>query len=385
MTVTHLEEGFLDRVPTTSGLTVGALSNKHKVLLLFLRHTNCVFCKESIELIADNYGNLIKYNTIPVLVHMESPKYFAKFLKDFAGENQIIGNMVSAHDEYNYISKAFSVIDEASPVKHLPTMVYRALTSKYLGQTSPFAPEGLSNHRIPAVFVIENGKVINEFRYAHQGDRADFLRVLINPNGVDKSTGITLVKRSELVCDNLFCDIPPPRSAFVPGTPEMRNKKSLVCTPTKTERSNDQADALERILKEERVECLQDLLDSPFKLRFFHLFAAQQFCAENVIFWSVLKPLFLEQVNLKYRVNNSEAERRKIGKNICDVFFDPESLLEINVKERSKNYIRQHLEQNAADVELFDMITKELEDQVLAHLFCSFVESDLYLEMKNVK
>ncbi|KAL0488273.1 hypothetical protein AKO1_001633 [Acrasis kona] len=265
--------------------------------------------------------------------------------------------MVSVWDENNYLSKEFCVIDRASPLKYLPIMVYRAMTSKYVGQDSPFAPQGLNNHRVPAVFLIHNGIVLNEFRYLHQGDRADFIRVMIDPDNTGDNE-LLLVKRSELVCDDLYCSLP---SSVAIKPPQDRTKS---CLPPRSSKSAN---------KEENEITLQQILDNPVMLRYFHLYAAKQYCPENLFFY--------QEVNFKYKLNFDDTERRAKGQNICTIFFDADSVYEINVKEKSKKDVVEQLEQNKPEFELFDPLVKELEDHVLVHLYANFTESDLFQEM----
>ncbi len=56
------------------------LSRDKKVLVVFLRHFGCVFCRQLLSLLEDNYHFLLKNNVVPVLVYMTEHDIAADFL-----------------------------------------------------------------------------------------------------------------------------------------------------------------------------------------------------------------------------------------------------------------------------------------------------------------
>ena len=50
--------------------TLFELSEKHSVLVVFLRHFGCVFCRQLLTVLSENYDYLVKNGVYPVLVYM---------------------------------------------------------------------------------------------------------------------------------------------------------------------------------------------------------------------------------------------------------------------------------------------------------------------------
>ncbi|KAL0488886.1 regulator of G-protein signaling [Acrasis kona] len=369
-----LTEGILYSFNTNKGISIGEISKKHKILLLFLRHTNCCFCKEALLDLSDNYKTLIKYNTIPIVVHMESPAYFERFLKKFADGNQTMENLTSAYDEDNRISKEFKIKSGwSTQIKYIVEILTRAATNQFVN--NPVKPPGTDDTRIPALFIIEDNKIINEFRHDHVAVRADYLRVLINPES-DNFSLLPVPHRDEI----------PRTSTSTKLLPLQEEQKDVQGKPNNTLKRLSRSlsfrfKSLPAAIPEPKIDQvidLDDILDHPKRIRYLHLFASREFAPETVIFY--------EHVNGKYKKIVAELERRGVAEEIIDLYFNPDSIYEVNTKEKEKNEVRSVLIERGAIIELFDRVLKEMEGQVLIDLYKRFAESDLYLEMvKNVK
>ena len=82
---THAQatKAALAAMTTQRGVTVAELSRTRAVLLVFLRHFGCTFCREALADIAAERERLAEANVEVVLVHMGADevaeKYFAKY------------------------------------------------------------------------------------------------------------------------------------------------------------------------------------------------------------------------------------------------------------------------------------------------------------------
>jgi hypothetical protein len=166
-------------------------------MLLFLRHSRCVFCKETILDIMENYRKLLQPNTIPILVHMETPDFFTNFLKEF--DNQVIMNLLRVHDENNFASTVFGIHENYRKrdfakviARHVSLRLSAGLTNSLI------TAEGVSRKRMPALFIIENETIVHEFRHLHFGEKPDYLRVLIDPELEGKGSDISTVSPHKL-------------------------------------------------------------------------------------------------------------------------------------------------------------------------------------------
>ena len=70
-------------IPTSAGKTLGELSREKPVLLVFLRHFGCIFCREALKDIAGKRKSFEDRNVNIVLVHMAdnetAESYFKKY------------------------------------------------------------------------------------------------------------------------------------------------------------------------------------------------------------------------------------------------------------------------------------------------------------------
>lgn len=77
---TPLPEGAdLDRWSTSRGESLGALSDRTPVLLVFLRHAGCTFCREAMADLARQRRRIEEAGVRIVLVHMSSRERFRQF------------------------------------------------------------------------------------------------------------------------------------------------------------------------------------------------------------------------------------------------------------------------------------------------------------------
>jgi len=77
---TQLPEGTeLDRWSTSRGEGLGALSERTPVLLVFLRHAGCTFCREAMADLARQRRRIEEAGVHIVLVHMSSRERFRQF------------------------------------------------------------------------------------------------------------------------------------------------------------------------------------------------------------------------------------------------------------------------------------------------------------------
>jgi peroxiredoxin len=66
-------------VKASNGVTLFDLSEKKNVLLVFVRHFGCTFCRETVSEIAKLDKSLEKRNLTPVFIHMSDPDFADEF------------------------------------------------------------------------------------------------------------------------------------------------------------------------------------------------------------------------------------------------------------------------------------------------------------------
>src|ERR1700749_2145942 len=75
-------------IRTESGVSLLALAEASPVLLIFLRHFGCSFCRQAISDVADLKGELEKRGVRPVFVHLGTPERAKPFF-DYYGIGEV--------------------------------------------------------------------------------------------------------------------------------------------------------------------------------------------------------------------------------------------------------------------------------------------------------
>ena len=164
----------LASVRTESGASLLELAEASPVLLVFLRHFGCSFCRQAISDVADLKGELDKRGVRPVFVHLGTPERAKPFF-DYYG----IGDVERVSDPEAAVYQL--------PVFALPRM-HPALT---LLQPSVWAgwlkgalfKHGIGaikedGHQMQGIFFLKGSKIVRQFRYKTIADEPDYLKLV---------------------------------------------------------------------------------------------------------------------------------------------------------------------------------------------------------------
>ena len=159
----------LDGAVTQSGETIGDLSARSPVLLVFLRHFGCTFCRETVADLVRDRERMAADGTRIVLVHMSSEKEAVSFLSQADASDF---DRVSDPDRLLYRAAGLSR-GRLSQLFGLSVWLrgFRAGIVKGHGIGLPAADP----FQMPGVFLIENRKITRAFRHQHAGEQPDYL------------------------------------------------------------------------------------------------------------------------------------------------------------------------------------------------------------------
>lgn len=163
----------LNQMVTLTGESVADLSRQQPVLLVFLRHFGCTFCREALKDLSDRQEKLNAYGCKLVLVHMSdaetAARYFAKYkLSDVAH--------VSDYDCRYY--EAFGLTKgSARQLFGLHSWI-RGFQAGVLDGHGVGTKQLGDGFQMPGVFVLHNGKVVNKFIHKLAGDRPEYVDLI---------------------------------------------------------------------------------------------------------------------------------------------------------------------------------------------------------------
>ena len=165
----------LASIRTESGVTLLDLALASPVLLVFLRHFGCSFCRKAISDIAELAPALRERNVRPVFVHLGTPE-IAQAHFDYYGIGDV--ERIYDPDARIYQLQLFGLGRE-HPARHLINP--KVLWSWFI--RGDIFRHGIGRieteaHQMPGVFFLREGKVIRSFRHRNISDQPDYLKLI---------------------------------------------------------------------------------------------------------------------------------------------------------------------------------------------------------------
>ncbi len=174
----NLEPEILEAIYTNKGNDLKQLCYTNRVLLVFLRHFGCTFCRESLKDLSDLKNSFAENKIKLVFVHMAEDRIADAYLTHYQLDDiEHISDLDMSLYEYFGLQKG--TYRQLYGLK----VWMRGITLNYGLQTD----ENLGNfQQMPGVFLIENGSVANSFVHKTAADKPDYLEIakLSNSNSI---------------------------------------------------------------------------------------------------------------------------------------------------------------------------------------------------------
>ena len=171
----HDTASTLADIHTESGETLLALAQASPVLIVFLRHFGCSFCRKAISDVAELVPTLRERNVRPIFVHLGTP------------------GIAQAHFDYYGIGDVARIHDPAAAIYQLPLFglgrehpARNLINPKVLWGwfiRGDIFRHGIGRietdaYQMPGVFFLRDGKVVRSFRHRNISDQPDYLRLI---------------------------------------------------------------------------------------------------------------------------------------------------------------------------------------------------------------
>ncbi len=154
--------------PSTRGSTLAELSQDRPLMVVFLRHLGCTFCKEALQDISRARQGIEELGVSVALVHMSHPKQAAKMMSKYGLED--VDQFCDGTCE---VYRSFGV-KRGSFLQLLgPKVFWRGVAATLKGNM-PGALAG-DGFRMPAVFFMHEGEIQGSFRHQTAADRPDYV------------------------------------------------------------------------------------------------------------------------------------------------------------------------------------------------------------------
>ena len=158
----------LEGAVTQSGESLVSLSEASPLLLVFLRHAGCTFCREALGDIARARPAIERTGARIVLVHMGDSGAIAKLIE----KNGLV-DVDSICDPQQKLYKAFGLRRGRLLQLFGPKVLWRGLLAGVVrghGIGSPAA----DSRQMPGLFLLNKGAIVRRFRHRSASDRPDY-------------------------------------------------------------------------------------------------------------------------------------------------------------------------------------------------------------------
>ena len=164
----------LASIRTESGTTLLDLAQASPVLLVFLRHFGCSFCRKAISDVAELRGELARRGVRPVFVHLGPPD-LAKVYFDYYGLSEV--DRVNDPQATVYQHPLFA-LRRTNPLWHLVNpIVWAGWLKGALFQHGIGRIQG-DGHQMPGIFFLRGPKIVRRFIYRTIADEPNYLKLI---------------------------------------------------------------------------------------------------------------------------------------------------------------------------------------------------------------
>lgn len=161
----------LGRLVTQQGLNLGDLSARSPVLLVFLRHSGCVFCRQTLSDLARDHGAIVSAGVHVVLVHMGDSEQLLPVLETYG-----LSGIDRICDGEQLLYRAFGLKRGTLGQLFGPAAIWRGLVASFVGGHG-FALPKADARQMPGIFLLEECSVVGRFRHRSIASRPDLAAI----------------------------------------------------------------------------------------------------------------------------------------------------------------------------------------------------------------
>ncbi len=166
---------LLETIRTNGGETLAEMSHQSPVLMAFLRHTGCPFCREAAADLARERVMLQTLGVQLALVHMGDERVGERFFGAYG-----LANVPRVSDPERTLYRAFK-LRRGRLQQLFGIRVWRRAVSAALRGHWPGLLRG-NSFQMPGLFLIRNGEIVRTFRYETAADRPDYAEFVCGLN-----------------------------------------------------------------------------------------------------------------------------------------------------------------------------------------------------------
>ncbi len=165
------DPAILKEAITNKGKSLEDHSMDSPVLLVFLRHLGCTFCRETLSDVAGKRESLAARGIQPVFVHMSSDQEADVVLDKYG-----LADTPRISDPERDLYRAFGlqrgkIMEVLGPKLWLRGFLAAIIEGHGMGKIQGDA------FQLPGVFLLHKGQILKDFRHKTAADRPDYMRL----------------------------------------------------------------------------------------------------------------------------------------------------------------------------------------------------------------
>jgi len=164
-----MDQAVISQANTSTGKTLLQLSKEGPVLLVFLRHFGCVFCKEALKDIAMKRASWTEKGVYIVLVHMSDNDTANTFFNKFG----LHGITHISDPDCRLYAKFGLAKGTVSQLFGLKNWI-RGFEVSGSGKAFPSLSQIGDGFQMPGIFLLQNGGIKQSFIHKTASDRPDY-------------------------------------------------------------------------------------------------------------------------------------------------------------------------------------------------------------------
>lgn len=165
----------IDTVRTANGDTLATLSRRSPVLVVFVRHLGCTFCREALADLSARWSRLRAGGVQLVVVHMSPPKDIEAALVEYQ-----LGDATHISDPTCRLYRAFGLTRGTFRQLFGIRVWRRGFRAALLDGHGVGSLKG-DGFQMPGAFVVVDGRVRESFIHRSAADRPDYLALAACP------------------------------------------------------------------------------------------------------------------------------------------------------------------------------------------------------------
>jgi peroxiredoxin len=165
-------QGWAMRAKSQFGITILEHSKLRPVLLVFLRHVGCTFCREALADLSAHRAKIEETGTQIVLVHMGREDTAESILAKYK-----LSDVPRVWDPKLSLYRAFGLEKGALAQLLGPKVWLRGFQAGFLGKHGVGGADG-DVTQMPGVFLVFHGEILKSFRHQSAADRPNYIEMV---------------------------------------------------------------------------------------------------------------------------------------------------------------------------------------------------------------